>query len=955
MGPGLLAGRLRPLPGAPMPEKATEPESPPPPITPLRPAAPAPAPRPRPTPPAPAPVRAATPAPVAHPADATHAAVAAHAAGPAHPATAAAAPGHAVAPAYVAEAVHHLAATHAPAPARAPVPAPAAERGKKPPPRAAAPVRPGTPYTIAERAPASLQRFGVSDALKFFADNANVIPGFRMLTIILGVNPINMAPVDRSAANILRALIEFIPAGALITKALDNAGVFDKVGAWVAEQIATLAMTGAALKQAVMDFLGTLSWADVLHLDGVWERAKRIFTEPIDRLINFAKGLADAILKFIKDAILLPLAKLAEGTRGWELLIGVLGRNPITGEAVPRTPELLIGGFLKLIGQDEIWQNMQKSGAIQRAWAWFQSALNTVVAFVSQIPELFTAAFKSLTIEDVVLVAGAFRKAGAVFGDFLGKFIDWAGTAIWNLLEIIFDVVCPGALTYVKKTGAALKSIFKNPLPFVHNLVAAAKLGLSNFADNFGTHLKEALIEWLTGSLPGVYIPKALSLLEFGKFALSVLGITWAQIRAKIVKALGPNGETIMKGLELAFDVIKALVTGGIAAAWELIKEKLTNLKDMVVDGIVGFVTDTIVKKAIPKLVSLFVPGAGFISAIVSIYDTIKVFLDKLAKIAAVVKSFIDSIVAIASGEISGAAKRVESALTGVLSLAISFLAGFLGLGDIAAKVMAVVKKVQETVDKALDTAITWIVTKAKALFASVFGGKDKKDERTLAQQQKALDDAVAEAEHMLEDDQIPADDVRKHLGTIKTKYALTSLTLTSTPGGEDGQETDQIEARINPDKKGPPVKKLKPHPSKDYVTIQGAMYMLKSQYQDKTFTRDMAYGKSFRTGVIDWRDGLLARPRNVGGLRHPTDPDRYYYDGDYYINAGNTRASIDHKHMVVEHWNETGRTSTQDVRKDWFNNIPNLAIVPLSINSSMGAEAGINYNYRVTINFRYP
>ena len=39
-----------------------------------------------------------------------------------------------------------------------------------------------------------------------------------------------MSRVERSAANILRALIEFIPGGALITQALDNYGVFDKVG-----------------------------------------------------------------------------------------------------------------------------------------------------------------------------------------------------------------------------------------------------------------------------------------------------------------------------------------------------------------------------------------------------------------------------------------------------------------------------------------------------------------------------------------------------------------------------------------------------------------------------------------------------------------------------------------------------------------------------------------------------
>jgi hypothetical protein len=621
--------------------------------------------------------------------------------------------------AHVAAPIHHLPSAHAPAPPRAPIPAHAAERGKKPPaPRTAGPARPGRPFTVAERAPVSVQRLGISDALGFFADKANLIPGFRMLTIILGVNPINMSPVDRSAANILRALIEFIPGGGLIVQALDNSGVFDKVGAWVAEQIETLAMTGAALKQAVMDFLGSLSFSDIFDLGGVWERAKRIFTEPIGRLIDFAKGLVTAILKFIKDAILLPLAKLAEGTRGWDLLIGVLGRNPITGDAVPRTAENLIGGFLKLIGQDEIWENMKKSNAIQRAWAWFQGALNTVVAFVSQIPDLFVATFKSLTIEDVVLVAGAFQKVGAVFGDFLGKFTDWAGGAIWNLLEIIFDVVSPGAATYVKKTGAALKAILKDPLPFVKNLIAAAKLGLSNFADHFGAHLKQSLIDWLTGSLHGVYIPQALTLVELGKFALSVLGISWAQIRAKIVKALGQNGETV------------ALVKGGVAAAWELIKEKLTNLKDMVVDGIVGFVTDTIIQKAIPKLISLFIPGAGFISAIISIYDTIKVFIEKLSKIVAVVKAFVDSIVAIAAGQIAGAAGRVESALGDVLTLVISFLANFLGLTGVTEKIMGVVKKVQATVDKALDTVINFLIGKAKAFIAKLFGGKkdDKKD-----------------------------------------------------------------------------------------------------------------------------------------------------------------------------------------------------------------------------------
>jgi hypothetical protein len=599
----------------------------------------------------------------------------------------------------------------------------------------------GEPFTVRERTSGPrVQGFdlGLPNPLDYFANKANLIPGFRMFTIILGVNPINMSRVDRSAANILRALIEFLPGGGLITQALDNHGVFDKVGAWVEQQIQTLGLVGSAIKQAMIDFIASLSLDDILDLGGVWERAKRIFTDPIDRIINFAKGLVTGIIQFIKDAILMPLAKLAEGTRGWDLLIAVLGRNPITGEAVPRTAETLIGGFMKLIGQEDVWENMKRANAIGRAWAWFQGAITALMGFVAQIPTLAMNAFKALELVDIILVPRAFAKVAAVFGNFIGNFISWAGTAVWNLLEIIFDVVSPGALRYIKRAGAALKSILKNPLPFIGNLVKAAKLGFQNFATNFGTHLKAGLIDWLTGSLPGIYIPKAFSLSEIIKFVFSVLGLSWANVRQKLVKVVG---ETAVKAMETGFDIVITLVTQGPAAAWDKIKDQLANLKDMVIGGITDFVIDMVVKKAIPKLIAMFIPGAGFISAILSIYDTIMVFVNKISKIIQVVTGFIDSLVAIAGGTIAAAATRVETTLAGLLSLAISFLAGFIGLGRVSDKVMGVINKVRAPIDKALDWLINWIVTMAKKLFAMAFGKKDGETDQSKAVKQKVRRD----------------------------------------------------------------------------------------------------------------------------------------------------------------------------------------------------------------------
>ena len=64
----------------------------------------------------------------------------------------------------------------------------------------------------------------IGKALGFIADNAAAIPGFTMLTVVIGYNPITRAKVDRSAGNILRGAIEMIPGGAFITQALANYG-----------------------------------------------------------------------------------------------------------------------------------------------------------------------------------------------------------------------------------------------------------------------------------------------------------------------------------------------------------------------------------------------------------------------------------------------------------------------------------------------------------------------------------------------------------------------------------------------------------------------------------------------------------------------------------------------------------------------------------------------------------
>lgn len=606
--------------------------------------------------------------------------------------------------------------------------------------RMAAPQKAHRDVDVTEQSAPQVQRLGFDTAKNYFADKANILPGFPMLCVVLGKNPINDAPVARTPLNVFNAIVSFIPGASLVTSALTNAGILEKFANWAWSQIQPMASALMDLGGAVLTFLRSLGAKDLLSPGAAVERGIGIVMGPINQIKSLVAGFIDAVLEFVKEAILRPLGKLAEGTDSYDLLKGVMGEDPVTGDAVDNSAELMVGGFMKIIGQDEVWKNIQASGALAKCWAWMQGALADLKAFVAGIPGLFMAGLKSLTLVDIVVVPLAFSKLAKVFGSFLGRFISWAGEAMWNLLEIVVKAVNPGAWGYIQKTGAALKSILMDPMPFLGHLVAAGKGGFSAFGGNFLTHLKKGLLDWLTGSLDGVYIPTALTFPEMIKFLFSVFGLTYARFRVKMVKAFG---EPTVSAIEKGFALLKTLVTEGPAAAWQQLKGELDALKDQAIEAIKGLVIEAVITKGIPKLIAMFIPGAGFIGAIISIYDTIMVIVEQVSKIIKVVKSFVDSIVAIAKGDIGAAINKVESVLATGLALAINFFAAFAGLGKVAARINGVLQKFRAPVDKAMDGLIGWVKKSAKS-FIDTLAGKDAPPEEKQKRVEKAAAAALA-------------------------------------------------------------------------------------------------------------------------------------------------------------------------------------------------------------------
>lgn len=274
----------------------------------------------------------------------------------------------------------------------------------------------------------------------------------------------------------------------------------------------------------------------------------------------------------------------------------------------------------------------------------------------------------------------------------------------------------------LRKGAETIELILNDPMQFLSNLIAAIKAGFNQFVGNIWTHLKAGFMKWLFGALAsaGIEIPSDLSIVSILKLVLGVLGITYASMRAKAVKLIGPTAVTI---IEKVIEYVVVLIQGGPAALWEKIKEDLSNLKEMVIGAIQDWIVSTIVKKAVAKIVTMFNPAGAIIQAIMMIVSVVQFVIERASQIMDFVEAVINSIHAIATGAIGGAASWIERSLANMIPLLIGFLAALIGLGGLAAKIKGFILKVQSKVDKAIDKALKKIIDVVKKLFGKLKAG----------------------------------------------------------------------------------------------------------------------------------------------------------------------------------------------------------------------------------------
>jgi len=276
--------------------------------------------------------------------------------------------------------------------------------------------------------------------------------------------------------------------------------------------------------------------------------------------------------------------------------------------------------------------------------------------------------------------------------------------AIVGIIKTIYEL-SKLLLRVLLKAASAIGDIVAHPIRFLESLVGAVKGGLERFIERFPTHLQESLVDLLFGELgkTGITMPKELNFAGIVDLVLQVLGLTYANIRERVVKRFG---EEAVAKMEEKVEVFQRLLKEGVGGLWTWIQEKLTDLEDLVIGKIKEYIEERVVRAGIGYIVALLNPAAAFIKACQGIYQIVMFIVERAKQIADFVDAVLDSISAIAQGNIGAAVEKIDNALAGALTLAIGFLARLANLGALSEKMRSIIAVVRKPITRVVDQVV---------------------------------------------------------------------------------------------------------------------------------------------------------------------------------------------------------------------------------------------------------
>lgn len=563
----------------------------------------------------------------------------------------------------------------------------------------------------------------VAEVAEPLLETPEIAPIWNLTKKALHYDPLRGVEVQAPTAEIIADFLRLIGQEQRLAQ-MEERGTLQETADWLDTQLATFT--------SLITELGTLfadAWAAIqpqnlpnlmTNLESLAQRAFGF----VQRVGEFAATVIVKILEIIKDALLGWLSENAHRVPGFHLLTVILGQNPFTGEEVPRTAENLIKGFITLLPDGEATYNqLAESGVIGEAAGRIEGEMTRLGISLEMITGLFLGIWDTLSLDDLLDPIGAFQRILALFGEPLGRLIEFIGVVLEVVITLVLRLMnFPTDLLSSIITNAlqAIEDIKRDPVGFIKNMLEAVKLGFLGFFDNILTYLMQGLAAWLFRGLGqlGITIPTDLSLMSILTLVLQVLGITAESLWTKLGEHIGPERVAMIRRtinqLTGAWEFIKDVQENGISAVWRFVSGQLSNLWDTLLDMAKEWIMTTIIQSVTARLISMLDPTGimAVVNSFIAFFNAVQSAIEYLREILEIVNRYVMTLAQVAAGNIVPGAQMLERGLAAAVPVAIGFLANQVGLGNVPEKIVEIIGRLRELVDQALD----WLIEQALRL-----------------------------------------------------------------------------------------------------------------------------------------------------------------------------------------------------------------------------------------------
>lgn len=175
------------------------------------------------------------------------------------------------------------------------------------------------------------------------AQLASRMPGYPLLTVILGRDPVTGTAVERNATNLIQGILSFVPGGNQMFQNLQESRALENAFSWLNEQISGLNLTWDAIRGLFQSAWESLSAGDLLNPGAAFDRICNIFADPIQRIRNFASAVGQKILEFIFEGAI----RLAGGSA--DQVMGIIRRAGGVFTSIIRDPIGFVGNLVQAV------------------------------------------------------------------------------------------------------------------------------------------------------------------------------------------------------------------------------------------------------------------------------------------------------------------------------------------------------------------------------------------------------------------------------------------------------------------------------------------------------------------------------------------------------------------------------------------------------------------------------